>query len=154
MQPGELKKLVPIPEDRITVVCLHCNQPQEVGRRTLSLTCRHCRKPLRLEDLQFKDFQSRRVVETGGVVTIEKKANVTTDKIVCGGLIVRGKVKGHITSRGPVLVGPDAEIKGDVTAPTLAVGAGAVLEGNYAIGTLNRAESQASPDPAATATTS
>jgi cytoskeletal protein CcmA (bactofilin family) len=33
-----------------------------------------------------------------------------------------------------VLIGPDAEVKGDVTAPSLAVGAGAVLEGQYAIG--------------------
>jgi cytoskeletal protein CcmA (bactofilin family) len=32
------------------------------------------------------------------------------------------------------LVGPEADIKGDVTAPTIAVGAGAVLEGNYEIG--------------------
>lgn len=133
MQPGQ-KQSVPTVEDRITVVCLHCNQPQEVGRKALSLTCRHCRKPLRLEDIQFKDFQSRRTIETCGVVTIEKKANVSTDKITCGGIIVRGKVKGHINSRGPVLVGPDAEIKGDVTAPSLAVGAGAVLDGNYSIG--------------------
>jgi cytoskeletal protein CcmA (bactofilin family) len=49
-------------------------------------------------------------------------------------MIVRGKVKGHITSRGPVLIGPESEVKGDVTAPTLAVGAGAILDGNYAIG--------------------
>jgi cytoskeletal protein CcmA (bactofilin family) len=31
-------------------------------------------------------------------------------------------------------VGPEAEIRGDVTAPTLAVGAGAILEGKYDIG--------------------
>ena len=54
--------------------------------------------------------------------------------MVCGGLVVRGKIKGNVTSRGPVLVGPDGEIKGDVTAPTLAVGAGAVLDGKYIIG--------------------
>jgi cytoskeletal protein CcmA (bactofilin family) len=39
-----------------------------------------------------------------------------------------------VESQGPVLIGPEAEVKGDVTAPTLAVGAGAVLEGQYAIG--------------------
>jgi cytoskeletal protein CcmA (bactofilin family) len=49
-------------------------------------------------------------------------------------MIVRGKVKGHITSHGPVLVGPEAEIKGDVSAPTMAVGAGAILDGRYEIG--------------------
>jgi cytoskeletal protein CcmA (bactofilin family) len=59
---------------------------------------------------------------------------VVTDRILCGGAVIRGKVKGAIDSRGPVLVGPEAEIKGDVTAPTLAVGAGAILEGQYRIG--------------------
>jgi hypothetical protein len=33
-----------------------------------------------------------------------------------------------------VLVGPEAEIRGDVSAPSLAVGAGAILEGKYNIG--------------------
>jgi hypothetical protein len=32
-----------------------------------------------------------------------------------------------------VLVSPDAEIRGDITAPARAVGAGAVLEGKYDI---------------------
>ena len=59
---------------------------------------------------------------------------MVVDRILCGGLIVRGKVKGTVISKGPVLVGPEAEVKGNVTAPSLAVGAGAVLEGRYAIG--------------------
>jgi len=122
-------------DDRSTVVCLHCGKPQEVGRRAMSITCKHCHKSLKLEDLAIKTYTARRAIETCGVVTIEKKGNVVcTDKISCGGLVVRGKVKGIIASTGPVLVGPEAEIRGDVTAPTLAVGAGAVLEGHYAIG--------------------
>lgn len=124
----------PLPDDRMTVVCLYCEQPQEVGRRAVSITCRFCHKSLRLEDLKFKEYQARRLIDTCGVVTVEKKGNVIADKVLCGGIIVRGKVKGHITSRGPVLIGPEAEVRGDVTAPTLAVGAGAILEGNYAIG--------------------
>jgi len=67
-------------------------------------------------------------------VTVEKKGSAVTDSIKCGGLIVRGKVKGTVESHGPVLIGPEAEVKGDVSAPTLAVGAGAVLEGQYEIG--------------------
>ena len=43
-------------------------------------------------------------------------------------------MKGQVESQGPVLIGPEAEVKGDVKAPTLAVGAGAVLEGQYKIG--------------------
>ena len=132
MPSGEYN--LPSADDRATIVCLHCGKSQEVGRKALTITCKHCHKSLRLEDLRFKAYEARRVIETCGVVTVEKKGNVVTDKVTVGGLVVRGKVKGAITSRGPVLVGPEAEIRGDVTAPTLAVGAGAVLEGNYKIG--------------------
>lgn len=125
---------VPLPEDRATVVCLYCNRAQEIGRRALSLTCKFCNKSLRLEDLRFKEYQARRVIETCGFVTIEKKGNVIADRVNCGGLIVRGKLKGNVTCRGPVRVGPEAEIKGNLTAPAVEIGAGAILEGHYDIG--------------------
>ena len=129
----------PPPDDRMSVVCLHCNKPQEVSRRAMSVTCKHCYKPLNLKDIVFTRYEARRVIETVGIVTVEKKGNVVADKIHCGGLIVRGKVKGTVQSRGPVLVGPEADLIGDVTAPTMAVGAGAVLEGHYRIGEQNPA---------------
>lgn len=125
---------VPSPDDRTSIICLYCERAQEVGRKAMSITCKYCHKPLRLEDLRFKEYQARRVIDTCGTVTVEKKGNVVSDKINCGGLIVRGKVKGSIISRGPVLIGPEAEVKGDVVAPVLAVGAGAILDGQYAIG--------------------
>jgi len=120
-------------EDRQTISCLFCGKPQEVGRRAMSITCKFCHKSLKLEDISVKTYEARRNIATCGVVTVEKKGNAVAD-IKCGGLIVRGKVKGTVESHGPVLVGPDAEVKGDVKAPSLAVGAGAVLEGHYVIG--------------------
>src|SRR5438477_3830657 len=127
----------PPPDDRITITCLYCTRPQEVSRRALTVTCKYCNRSLRIEDIRIKagDYTARRTIDTCGVVTVEKKGQaVVTEKIHCGGMIVRGKVKGAIVSRGPVLVGPEAEIRGDVTAPTLAVGAGAILDGKYEIG--------------------
>ena len=121
-------------DDRQTIVCLHCHKAQEVGRKAISVTCKFCYKPLKLKDEVVKQYEARRAVETVGMVTVEKKGNLVADRISCGGLIVRGKMRGNVSSRGPVLVGPEAEIKGDVTAPTIAVGAGAILEGKYAIG--------------------
>src|SRR3954469_8282309 len=120
--------------DQVTVTCLYCGKPQDVARRAQTVTCKHCYKRLELQDLVFSKYDARRAIETTGIVTIEKKGNVIADRIVCGGLIVRGKIKGAVVSKGPVLVGPEAEVKGNVTAPSLAVGAGAVLEGKYAIG--------------------
>ena len=121
-------------EDRQSISCLFCGKPQEVGRRAMSITCKFCHKSLKLEDISIKSYEARRHIATCGVVTIEKKGNAVADKIQCGGLIVRGKIKGLIESHGPILVGPDAEVKGDVTAPSIAVGAGAILEGHYLIG--------------------
>ena len=124
-----------LPEDRQTIVCLYCNKAQEVGRKAQSVTCKFCNKSLKLQDVKFDKYEARRVIDTCGIITIEKKGNVVADQIHCGGLVVRGIVKGTIDSRGGVFVGPEANVRGDVTAPTLAVGAGAVLEGHYEIGT-------------------
>jgi len=132
-------------EDRQTITCLFCGKPQEVGRRAMSITCKFCHKSLKLEDIAIKTYEARRHIATCGVVTIEKKGNAVADKIQCGGLIVRGKVKGTIESHGPILIGPDAEVKGDVTAPSLAVGAGAVLEGRYLIGPRDADAAQSVP---------
>jgi hypothetical protein len=121
-------------DDAALVVCLHCGQGQAAARKAQTVVCKFCHKSLRLEDIAIKDYQARRSIETCGIVTVEKKGHIVSDRVLCGGLVVRGKLKGDITSQGPVFVGPDAEIKGDVIAPTLAVGAGAILEGKYAIG--------------------
>jgi hypothetical protein len=124
------------PDDKQTIVCLFCHKPQQVARRAMTITCKHCHKPLKLEDMTIKTYESRKTIATLGTVTIEKKGSaVVQDSLKCGGLIVRGKIKGSIESVGPVLIGPEADVKGDVTAPTLAVGAGATLDGHYEIGT-------------------
>jgi hypothetical protein len=132
MPPADYK--VPSPDDRSTIVCLYCNKSQEVGRKAMSVTCKFCHKSLKLEDIRYDKYEARRNIDTCGIVTVDKKGNVVADKINCGGLVVRGKIKATIVSRGPVMVGPEAEIKGDVSAPTLAVGAGAILDGKYVIG--------------------
>ncbi|MFT3786410.1 MAG: polymer-forming cytoskeletal protein [Tepidisphaeraceae bacterium] len=129
--PGEIQLR---PEDRQTIVCLYCGKSQEVALRAITVTCRFCVKPLKLQDVPVKDYQARRQIDTCGIVIVEKKGHVVAERILCGGLVARGRVKGNITSRGPVLVGPEAEIRGDVVAPTLAVGAGAVLHGYYKVG--------------------
>lgn len=126
----------PPPDDRQTIVCLYCNKPQEVARRAVQITCKYCYKALKIEDIVVNQYLAQRNVETCGIVVVEKKGNVVVlqGKIHCGGLIVRGKVKASVLSRGSVLIGPEADLIGDVTAPTLAVGSGAVLNGYYRIG--------------------
>jgi hypothetical protein len=141
--PNEHNLSAGLTGDRATIYCIFCDKPQEVSTRAQSITCKFCYKALKLKDEAINVYAARRAVETVGIVTVEKRGHVIADRIVCGGLIVRGKVKATVKSRGPVLVGPEAEIKGDVTAPSLAVGAGAVLEGRYAIGMAATHEAEA-----------
>ncbi len=132
MAGGDLP--IPSSDDRQIIFCIYCAKPQEIGKKALTVTCKYCNKSLTIEDIRIKEYRARRSIETVGMVTVEKKGNVVvTDRITCGGLIVRGKLKGNVISHGPVLVSPEAEIHGDVTAPALAVGSGAILEGKYDI---------------------
>src|SRR5215218_8133904 len=117
--PNEYNVVPSGADDRQTIVCLYCNKPQEVGRKAISVTCKFCYKPLKLKDEVVKQYEARRAVETVGMVTVEKKGNLVADRVSCGGLIIRGKMRGNVLSRGPVLVGPEAEMKGDITAPTI-----------------------------------
>jgi hypothetical protein len=121
-------------DDRQVIRCIYCQRQQQVSFRALSVTCKFCHRAMRVEALTISDFHARRAIEICGPFVVEKTGNVSSDRILCQSLVVRGRVKANILSRGPVLVGPDAQVKGDITAPTLAVGDGAKLDGNYRIG--------------------
>ena len=100
----------------------------------MTVNCRFCNKILKLEPLIINAYQARRTIETCATVTVNKNGNVFSDTILCCGLVARGKIRSDIISRGPVLVGAEAQIKGNITAPSIAVGDGAILEGHCRIG--------------------
>ena len=77
MQPSEYS--VPVPSDRQAILCLHCGKPQEVGKKAMSVTCKFCSKPLKIEDVKITRYEARRVIETCGTVTIDKKGHVVSD---------------------------------------------------------------------------
>jgi cytoskeletal protein CcmA (bactofilin family) len=91
---------------------------------------------LRLQPLVIDEYQARRTIETCDSVTVDKNGNFFGDRILCAGLVVRGKIRADIVSRGPVVVGPAAQIRGNITAPSIAVGEGACLEGDCRIGSI------------------
>ncbi len=125
----------PTPSDeKRNVTCIHCGHTNEISPRALSATCFGCRKALRLDEVRIKDYQARRVIETCATLTVERKGDLRATTLLCSGAILRGKSQGALTSTGPVMVGPEAEHVGDVTAPSIVVPAGAILEGHYRIG--------------------
>src|SRR5450432_3451137 len=85
-------------EDRQQIHCLYCNQPQQVSLRALTINCRHCHKLLKLEPLTINAYQARRTIETCATITVDKKGNIFSDTILCGALVVRGKIRSDIIS--------------------------------------------------------
>lgn len=120
----------PLGDDHVTIVCLYCNKPQDVGRRAMSIPCRYCQRSLCLENLVFNAYLARRVVETCGAVIIEEKGNVIVDRVLCGQLIVRGRLKGNVTSRGPITIEARADVRGSLRGPSLILVPGARLDGD------------------------
>ncbi len=124
------------PGETIQIACYHCAAVQAVGRKAMTVTCRQCHKPLQVSDVQVKRYDARREVKTVGTVVVEKKGQIVADNVVCGGLVARGQIKAkHSTIvRGLALVGPKADLTGNVEAFTLTVADGAQLVGHYCVG--------------------
>jgi hypothetical protein len=122
--------------DSVSIACYHCGRRQDVGRKAMTVTCRHCHKPLQVSDLQVKRYDARREVKTVGLLTIEKKGSVVTDRIECGGMIARGEVKSKQPAivRGIASLGPKAKVRCDLRAFAVQVSDGASLEGHFCIG--------------------
>lgn len=110
----------------------------------MSVTCKFCSKPLKIEDVKITRYEARRVIETCGTVTIDKKGHVVSD-VRCVNLQLKGKLKGDVVGLQRVEVAPDAELKGDVTAGSLNVAPGAMLEGFYRIGPRSNGEEPQKP---------
>ena len=132
---GFLSRLAPASET-ITISCYHCATIQPVGRKAMTVTCRQCHKPLQVSDVQVKRYDARREVKTVGTVVVEKNGQIVADQVVCGGLVARGQIKAKTTTtvRGTALVGPKADLSGNVEAFTLSVAEGAQLAGYYCVG--------------------
>jgi len=115
------------------VVCTHCEQVCEVGRRAMSVFCPHCRKRLILEDYKITGYHGVREFATCGDVVVERYGNVAAF-IKVGSLIVKGRVRGDVIARERVKIHKTGWLQGDIQAPLLRVEGGAKLSGFLRIG--------------------
>ena len=115
------------------VVCTHCEQTCEVGRRAMSVFCPHCRKRLILEDFKVTGYHGVREFATCGDILVEKNGHVAAF-IKVENLTVKGTVRGNVLARGRVKIHKAGWLEGDVQAPILQVENGAKLSGFLRIG--------------------
>lgn len=120
--------LASIPMRRI--VCYHCRAPGAVSAHAISGSCPRCHRQLAIADIVVRQRHWGSRIETCGTVLIERGASVRVKQIVAGeGVDVRGSVRGHVVSFGPVRIADGASIDGDLEAPAVTVAPGATVVG-------------------------
>jgi len=115
-----------------SVQCYHCLKRFDVPPRAISLSCPWCSKRVTLEDLVVKNTSWSSRVQTCGRVVVHRKGSLVATLIEAReGIEVQEHVEGNLVSGGPVLIGPRARVKGDMSAPSIWVEPGATIEGGY-----------------------
>jgi Polymer-forming cytoskeletal len=115
-----------------TVRCYHCHRPFPVSSHAISLTCPCCFRRVGLQDFTIRGPHSSTTLETVGWVLVERKGSLSGSRIHVGEwLEVEGRLDADVVCNGPVMIGPKAVWRGDLTAPTLIVAPGAVILGGF-----------------------
>lgn len=116
--------------------CYHCKRDFRVSVHARSAACPHCYRGLCLDDLVVRGLPPASgapgKLQTCGQVVVEKKSAYVGQTVeAVEGVEVHGRLEAHVTSRGPVVLGSQAQVKGDLTAPSLRVEPGAVIKGGF-----------------------
>jgi len=101
----------------------------------MSVPCPACHKPLIVEDVIVKSYKPVKTLQTCGMLIIRKGGRVTaTDVEAQQGVDCQGALSANVISGGPVNLGPKAEWRGDLRAPTVTIKSGArILGGRFNI---------------------
>jgi DNA-directed RNA polymerase subunit RPC12/RpoP len=118
-----------------SVLCYHCRRRFDVGAKTMSVPCPHCHKPLIVEDVVVRGYKPVKNFYTCGKLIVRKGGRIVATTIEAQlGIECHGALAADTVSGGPVVLGTQAEWKGNLRAPSLAVRAGAkVLNGYFTI---------------------
>ena len=99
---------------------------------TMSVPCPHCHKPVITEDVVVRAYKPVVRIQTCGRLIVRKGGRVNAQHVEAQlGVECRGALHASVVSGGPVLIEKNAEWKGDLKAPVLAVKSGARLLGGY-----------------------
>ena len=125
---------MPKPAGPRHVDCYHCGHGLEVSGRAMSTSCPECNRPLVIEDVAVKGYMGVNSLETCGRLVIPKRKHIVVQAHVVAhaGIEVNGRLEcRQAISQGPVVLGPKADWKGDLRAPSLVVNPGAKIHGGY-----------------------
>ncbi|MEM7627348.1 MAG: polymer-forming cytoskeletal protein [Planctomycetota bacterium] len=121
-----------------TVQCYHCDHRFEVGGRAQSTSCPGCYKSVIVHDIEIgNQVGPKTELKTCGKIVIKKRGRLICQTVVAhDGLTCEGIIDARtVASRMPVTLGKKSNFKGDLTAPSVDIQAGAVIQpSRFAIG--------------------
>ena len=119
-----------------SVRCYHCGHEHEIAARASRVSCPKCAKSLRVENVTVRTTEGWKHFQTCGKVTILTRGTLVAQTIEAqGGIEVRGGLEAGSYQGGPVILKKNAVWRGDCTAPSVHIQAGArILNSLFAIG--------------------
>ncbi len=100
----------------------------------MSTSCPGCHKPVMVENITIKGYKGVNRVETTGTLHVTKRGRVVAqhEVVAFGGIEVHGQLHcKEARSAGPVILKAGCDWKGDLTAPSLIVEKGAMIQGGH-----------------------
>lgn len=103
-----------------TVRCVHCAGSFVVPGSAMVLTCPHCYKRVRVDDVVVTGSQIHGRVETCGSVVVRRGGKFNVEVLKAGmGLLVEGELRTGSAVAPMVVMGPEALWRGDLQTAKL-----------------------------------
>ena len=118
---------------RRLIFCPRCDARQEISKATLSTSCPGCHRNISTQDVEINEYCAKIEMYTAGLVTVGRKGTLIAE-VRAETVVVKGEIKGPVTSRGPVAIEKGGRIFGNVSCPTLAVSDGGQIVGMVVTG--------------------
>jgi predicted RNA-binding Zn-ribbon protein involved in translation (DUF1610 family) len=112
------------------VRCYHCEHEHSISSRATRVSCPKCAKSLLVQNVTIRTTEGWSHFKTCGKVTILTKGKLVAKTIVAhDGIEVRGGLDAQSYVGGPVVLKKSATWRGDCSAPSVEVDAGACVIG-------------------------
>lgn len=110
------------------VYCHHCGKELLVSAKAISIGCPHCNQRISVEDLTVSSCHIRACLETCGSIRVAP-TGILQGRVRSRNLQVEGQLRGNVTADDKVSLASGASISGDITARSLEVNSGGVING-------------------------
>lgn len=102
------------------VSCFSCDAKQQLSSAAESTSCPKCGSYIDLRDFKISGPFGRSI-QTQGEVDITSKGDATSQRILCGGARIEGKMRGNMRCTGVVRIKLDGKLIGGVEAGSVVV---------------------------------